>query len=80
MEARRRITKLEQASENTYAYFTELDPTEEREVFADEDEEDQDYQILNELDLKTNQTNPVVNKGMFRSSKPMKSKVKLKFK
>lgn len=53
-EARRRIEKLQQATENTYAYFTELDPTEEKEIFAEEDEEDQDYQILNELDLRTN--------------------------
>jgi len=78
-EAQDRLLKFRrQLHENTYGYYTEA--SEEKDVFAEDDEEDQDYQILHELDFKTTQVSPAMSKGIFKSSKPLKSHVKLKFK
>jgi len=75
-EALQRIEKIRYGiSRKTEILSENLD---DKEMFNEEDEEDQDYNILNDLDFKTTQVS-VVNKGLFKS-KPLKSHVKLKFK
>jgi len=73
---------LQRLEKYRYGFYKKLDSQsenlEDKDIFGEEDEEDQDYQILNELDLKTAQVS-IVNKGIFKS-KPIKSHVKLKFK
>ena len=75
-EALQRLEKYRYGYKRTESQSESI---EEKDLFNEEDEEDQDYQILNELELKTTQVS-IVNKGIFKSKKPLKSHVKLKFK
>jgi len=78
-DAKRVLDKYNQFSyEVTHPELMIGNMNDKEDYFGGDDDEDQDYQILQDLDFKSNNMN-TVNKGIFKS-KPFKSKIKAKLK
>ena len=69
---------LDKYNGGTYGMFMNEEIGEGKDIFIEDDEDDQDYHILHDLDFKTNNLN-ILNKAIFKS-KPTKAKVKAKLK